>query len=443
MQHRPTSYLILLTVMWGALSFHWTVLGNNVVPTRVLEFSTAATKGRALGVVTVAGALVAMLTGPVAGILSDESRLRWGRRRPLLIAGVVINCAALLAVVGARSFGTSLLAMLGVQFGAHVASSPYVALIPDQVPDLQKGRATGFAGFSEVLGRLAGAIVGGLMVSLPAAAAAMAPYLPFLPPHVRRHPMLPLIAVTIGVLLAAAALTAAVVQEELRPARQPAPRLPLLRRAFAFDVRAERSFAWLLAARGMNSLAINTVTTFLLYYIHDFLGVEDIAEANAKLGYLFAVSAVTTLPSSLAAGYWIDRTQRRKIWVYASNAGLAAVALAFLAVERFPGALLAGAFFGLCYGAYFTSDWALGLALLPREGTAAKYLGIWNIAGLLPQVIAPGIGGLLLDSFNALRPNLGYSVVFLTVVLYLLVGIAMLARVAERHGPRAAKREPG
>jgi hypothetical protein len=67
--------------MWAALSFHWTVLGNNVIPTRVLAFASDSNKGSVLGLVTVVGALVSMLTGPIAGVLSDESRLRWGRRR--------------------------------------------------------------------------------------------------------------------------------------------------------------------------------------------------------------------------------------------------------------------------------------------------------------------------------------------------------------------------
>src|SRR5579862_4489262 len=42
---RSTGYLAALSVMWGALSFHWTIVGNNVVPTRVLGFATDDTKG--------------------------------------------------------------------------------------------------------------------------------------------------------------------------------------------------------------------------------------------------------------------------------------------------------------------------------------------------------------------------------------------------------------
>lgn len=440
MQLVSTRHLISLSVMWAALSFHWTVLTNNIVPTRVLSFAAEGDKGTVLGLVTVIGAFVSMLTGPVAGVLSDESRSRWGRRRPFLAVGILLNAIALLALIGTTSLIGFTLAFVAIQLFANLAGSPYTALIPDQVPDIQKGKAAGFAGFAEVIGRLLGAIVGGTMVSLPVVAAVLGAGLIVLPRAVRTDPMLPLILLTIAVTVGAMAFTLKEVPEQLPPPPPDSARRHLLRRAFAFDVRAEASFAWLLAARTFNMLAINTVVTFLLYYVRDYLGVADIGEANERLGYLFAISAITTLPSSLIVGYLVDRHQHRKWWVYASSAGLALVCVAFLAVTNFQQALLVGAGFGLFYGAYFTSHWALALALLPKGDQAAKYMGIWGISGTFPLVLAPGIGGVLLDRFNRMGPNWGYTVVFLTVVLYLVIGTVMLVKVDEPRSDGVAAR---
>jgi MFS family permease len=437
MQLRSTRYLIVLTTMWGALSFHWTVLSNNVIPTRVLSFASDSNKGSLLGLVTVVGAVVSMLTGPIAGVLSDESRLRWGRRRPFLAAGLLLNAIALLALVGASTLMGLVLAFVAVQFCANFAGSPYTALIPDQVPDIQKGKATGFAGFAEVIGRLVGAVLGGLMIAMPATAATLAPLLFFLPYELRTDPMLPLVLLVVVVTLGTMLFTLMQVREEVPAQGAPGRHRTLLRHAFTLDVRAEPSFAWLLAARAANMLAINTIVTFLLYYVRDYLGVTDITEANAKLGYLFAVSSLTTLPSALLAGYLIDRYQRRKLWVYGSSIGLALVSIFFIIIERFTGAVVVGALFGVCWGAYFTSDWALALTLLPKGDEAAKYMGIWGIAGTFPQVLAPGIGGLLLDSFNQLGPNWGYPAVFVGVVVYLFVGAIMLVKVVEPPEPAA------
>ena len=428
---RSTGYLIVLTVMWGALSFHWTILTNNVVPTRVLMFAAESNKGTALGVVTVIGALVSMLIGPIIGVVSDESRWRWGRRRPFLVVGVGVNVLALLALIGAQTFAGFVAAFVAVQFFANLGGSPYTALIPDQVPDMQKGKATGFAGFAEVVGRLAGAILGGLMISMPALSAALGVPLICLPDHLRRDPMLAVLVLIIVVTVGSMIFTVVKVDESAPATTAQRPAGHLLWRAFTFDVRAEASFAWLLAARGFNMLAINTLVTFLVYYVRDYLGVADIAEANAKLGYLFAASSLTTLPSALIVGYLVDRHQRRKVWLYASSVGLACVCVAFALIERFSGALVVGAVFGICYGAYFTSDWALALALLPKDDAAAKYMGIWGVAGTFPQVLAPGIGGILLDTFNRLGHNWGYPVIFATIVFYLVVATVMLVKVRE------------
>lgn len=425
--------------MWGALSFHWTIVQNNILPTRVLDFSEDASKGSVLGLVTVIGALVAMVTAPLAGVFSDESRLAWGRRRPFLVVGMACNIFALLALVGTRSLIGLVGAFAMIQFFVNLAAYPYTALLPDQVPAVQKGRATGLAGFFDVGGRLVGAIVGGLWVSLPGVAMVLGEVFAFLPGSVRESPMLPIVLLVISVTGGVMVYTAARVRETV-PERPPVrDRRGLLRRAFFFDVRAESAFAWLLVSRAANMLGINTLTTFLLYYVRDYLDVPDIAEANAKLGCLFAASALTTLPSSLAVGYVLDRGQPCKPWIWAANAGLAAVAVAFVATTQFSIALVVAAAFGIFYGAYFTADWALALALLPKGDAAAKYMGIWGIAGMFPQVLAPGIGGVLLDAFNRVAHNGGYPVVFGTIVIYLVGGLAALGRVREPNSATHAR----
>ena len=430
MRPLSTGYVAALTLMWGALSFHWTVLTNNILPTRVLQFADETTKGSVLGWVTVAGALVATLTGPIIGVLSDQSRSRWGRRRPFLVAGMLLNVLALCALVAVDTLAGFVLAYMAVQVCVNIASGPATALIPDQVPRVQQGQATGVAGLADVVGRMAGSLAGGLFIAAPALVAALGPWLGVLPAAMRSDPMLPLVGLLVAVTVGSMAVTAATVRE-VPLAAAPAGTAGRLWRAFVFDVRAEPAFAWLLASRLCVMLAVTTLVTFLLYYVRDYLGVSDVAEANARLGYLFAASAVATLPTALGVGVLIDRYGHRKAWVYASTVGLALVAVAFLAVGRFATALLVGALFGVCWGGYFTSSWALALALLPPGDQSAKFLGIWNMAATLPAIVAPGVGGMLLDSVNRVGPNWGYTALFLTVVLYNVASAMLLGRVRE------------
>src|SRR5690606_40894238 len=47
-------------------------------------------KTLSLGIVATVGAVVSLVAGPAAGVLSDRTRSRWGRRRPWLLGGIVV-----------------------------------------------------------------------------------------------------------------------------------------------------------------------------------------------------------------------------------------------------------------------------------------------------------------------------------------------------------------
>src|SRR5215469_12742046 len=59
--------------------------------------------------VLVAGALVALISNPMFGALSDRTASRFGRRRPFLVVGMVCGCAALVVIGLAPSIGIVLL----------------------------------------------------------------------------------------------------------------------------------------------------------------------------------------------------------------------------------------------------------------------------------------------------------------------------------------------
>ena len=51
---------------------------------------------------------------------------------------------------------------------------------------------------------------------------------------------------------------------------------------------------------------------------------------------------------------------------------------------------------GLGFGLYFAVDLALVLDVLPDRNTAAKDLGVFNMAGAVPFALAPAIAPLIL-----------------------------------------------
>ena len=93
-----------------------------------------------------------------------------------------------------------------------------------------------------------------------------------------------------------------------------------------------------------------------------------------------------------------------------------------------------GAIFGLGYGALLSIDYALALDAAPSEDEAAKDLGVWNLALVLPLTVAAPVGGWLLDHFNTMYQQVwvepcfagigsscnGYVVLFILSGLYLV-----------------------
>src|SRR5258708_31519159 len=69
--------------------------------------------------VLMTGALVALVSNPVFGALSDRTRSRFGRRRPWLVGGVLCGCASLAVIGLAPTIGVVLLGWCRAQLAYH------------------------------------------------------------------------------------------------------------------------------------------------------------------------------------------------------------------------------------------------------------------------------------------------------------------------------------
>ena len=74
------------------------------------------------------------------------------------------------------------------------------------------------------------------------------------------------------------------------------------------------------------------------------------------------------------------------------------------------------------------TSWALGTDLVPPK-EAGRYLGISNLAGAGAGIVGTGIGGPMADFFNALKPGLGYLVIFAIYGALFLLSVAALSKV--------------
>ena len=88
---RLLAYWLGLNVLWGSVT-------TIVLPRIVEQLVPPAIKTTALAVVVGLQALMSIVVQPIAGAASDRMVTPWGRRRPLIVVGVVATLAARLPV---------------------------------------------------------------------------------------------------------------------------------------------------------------------------------------------------------------------------------------------------------------------------------------------------------------------------------------------------------
>src|SRR5579883_1468111 len=176
--------LISIGIFWLALNFHWTALLIVILPSQVealLAHSYLQTHGTnlagladfvnnnkavTLALVTSPGLLVALVSNPLAGMLSDRTAGRWGRRRPYILGGTLLNIVGLFLMAVAPNIITLMMALCLTQLANNTAAAPFHAYLPDLVNEEQRGTAAGIMGLAQIVGIILGALVTGMLLSI-------------------------------------------------------------------------------------------------------------------------------------------------------------------------------------------------------------------------------------------------------------------------------------
>jgi len=429
-------------------------------------------KNTYLSYIRVASLALAMFAQPVAGMLSDRCTQPLGRRRPYIIGGTLSTVLFLTVIgvspqLGDAAYFTLLAGIVLVQGASNVALGAAQGLIPDLVPTEQRGRASGVKAVMELLpafliipiGFLVDAEQVWLVLGIIGAALLAAVAVTVVAVHETRLEARPAdgvgerllrLAALVAIFLGTTLLTAQLVREGgawLAGTGAGVAEQALLVGAAGLagmvvsivagvyvsgwvgigrDASRQRSFIWWVINRLFFLAAIGSIQGFAQYYLGDVLRVPNPAAATTGL---LAVVGFFLVGSALAGGYMADRVGRKRL--VGLSALIAAMGTGLLLLARdLPLAVVAASIIGAGTGIFMASNWAMGTDLAPPE-EAGRYLGIANLAGAGAGIAGTGIGGPLVDLCNALRPGLGYSVVFaLYGVLFLLSAVA-LTRIRE------------
>ena len=395
---RPFITRYILSVAGGSLLFLAPLLVSLALKVNDLVGIDDAPANLAL--VTGVGSLLAMVSNPLFGRLSDRTTSRAGMRRPWMITGLAGGTIGTLTVAVAPNIGVVLAGWCIAQVFLNALLAAQIAVLPDHVPPSQRGTVSGLLG----LCLPAASVVGTYLVqAFDGSTLTM-----FLAP-----------LVVGGVLVGA--FTVTLDDRRLDPADRPPWSLRQLAGTFYVNPRANPDFAWAFTSRFMLVMAYAFLVTYQAYYLLDAIGVreEDVAR-QIYLGTL-AQSAALVAASPLT-GRLSDRVGRRKVFVVVAAAVYAVALLVIATASGLGGYLVGMAIGGLGFGMYMAVDLALVVDVLPDTDSSAKDLGVLNIAGALPFALAPALApavlGITDNSYTALYlVAAGCAVVGATAIL--------------------------
>jgi MFS family permease len=375
-------------VGWGfvslyALSFTSTclVLIAPLLVTLSLKVNSLVGIDRApnsLSLVTGIGALAAMVGNPFFGRLSDRTSSRLGMRRPWMVIGLLGGTVGVVVVAVAPNIPVVVAGWCLAQIFFNALLAAHVAVLPDQVPTAQRGTVSGVLGVCLPIASVGGTYVVQLFAGNEVTM--------FLAPCAIGGLFILVFAVTLN-------------DRRLAKADRPPWSWRELADSFYVDPRRSPDFGWAFASRFLFVLAYAFLITYQAYYLLEQIGTaEDDVPRQIFLGTLAQSAVVVT--ASLVGGRLSDRSGRRRIFVLvaATTYGLALFLIAV--ASGFDGFLVGMAISGLGFGMYVAVELALVADVLPDPASAAKDLGVFNIAGALPFSVAPALAPAVLAGGN-------------------------------------------
>ncbi len=415
-KHATIRELFVINTYWVGLSIMWNSLHPLILPAMLLNLVPETRKNTYLGLLTFAGLVIAMIVQPISGAVSDRWHSRWGRRRPFILAGTLVDFIFLAIIGWAGGLFWLVIGYIGLQFSSNIAHGPAQGLLPDRVPPEQLGMGSAIKNLLDMAGLIVASLLAGRLMD----------------PQGRNPTVIMLVVIL--VLAAMATITLVFTREAPTGTRNSSASKESLRDLLHVDFRAHTAYWWLILARFAFLLGVYGVQSFAEYYVRDVL---EVANPVLATGNLLAAVTLALLVFLMAGGWLSDRIGTR--WVMAAASLLAALGCLLLMTARTPAQLVIyGSILGMGIGLFLTSNWTVASRLAPVED-AGKFLGLTNLAtagaGALGRLTGP-----LIDLFNNMSPgaHLGYTFLFLLGAVSSLAVLPLLGWIYRGSGSEKA-----
>ncbi|HEX5148598.1 MAG TPA: MFS transporter, partial [Candidatus Limnocylindrales bacterium] len=275
--HLPRRELLRLSLYWLGLSSIFA--GVNFILSSRLEFDGLVPNkdeaGRTLFLLTIGGAAIAMVVQPTIGSISDYTISRWGRRKPYILIGSLLDVAFLIGIALSQDLVAIAVFVALLQFSSNFAQGPFQGYVPDLVPAPQVGFASALVGMMQIMGNVSGYAIAGLAVAIDQYALGL---------------------VALGILELVTMLSVVVRVREGQTPKQREGRSwrAIAAEAWGTDILRERSFLWLVGSRLAVLMGGGILTNLAVFYLARSLGMSQ-EEAGTAFIVMVGLVALGTV----------------------------------------------------------------------------------------------------------------------------------------------------
>lgn len=407
----PIGHLIRISLYWLGLTAIDGAVG--LFTQNRLNFGGFASPleiGRIAFLISIPVAVLSILIQPTVGAISDYTVSRWGRRKPYIVFGSLLDLVFLAGIATASNVLIlgAFVALLSVS--TNIARGPFQGYVPDLIAERQVGMASALVGLMQILGN----VTGFLLVTIGVAIGR--------------------IELAIGAVAIVELVTMAAVVLRVSPGQPPLDRESrtwpqIARTAWDTDILKERSYIWLVASRFFFLMGGSILVGFVIAYLKQTHGQLE-QEANGTNFAILIIVVLANLIAIIPSARLSDRIGRKPVIYAACIVGSVGLLIAALG-PSIPFALIGAGLFGASAGTFLAVDWALITDIIPRA-SSGRYMGLSNVATSSSSVFAAMTGGLTIDLVNnTLGLGTGPRAAFLLGAAYYIVAMVLLRPVVE------------
>lgn len=398
-QQRKFPVLTAVGLIVGVLLWLGSYLGlvGVLVPQQVARIDPEQ-KTTAIALMSTVAMIVSTIANIVEGALSDRTRSRWGRRTPWIIAGSIGSCLCILAWSRCTEIWHVVLADSVYMIFLNMIVAPLIAVIADRTSPKFRGTMSGAYALGNCVGQYGGQAFASMFLPVPDTG-----------------------FVVMAVMALLSGPAAAIFLREKSTKDMPVEKITMKTFSdnFAFPTKGARDFYLALIGKMCIITSSFAISGYQLYILTDYVKLTG-GGVQSYVTMISMIMMVTAIVMCLFAGPVSDKIGRRKMPVIIAGVLIAAGSLVPMFTSQAFIMLVYAAVVGIGMGMFNSVDQALNIEVLPDPKTAAKDLGLLNMANNGGQVFGPIFASAVINA-------VGYHAVFPLAAVLAALGIILIA----------------